>query len=110
MNNTPDLEEILDDFYWGTVNRPVKGIDEGNTDELDVIMTHKRNLEAEAKAAILAKHQAAVATAVREARIDPFDFVIPCEPECTPERHAYHQGQWDMAERITKHLEDKGNA
>ena len=20
----------------------------------------------------------------------------PCEPDCTKERHAYHQGQWDM--------------
>lgn len=35
---------------------------------------------------------------------DPFDFVEPCEPECTPERHAYHQGQWDMAGRINKHF------
>ncbi len=33
---------------------------------------------------------------------DPFDFVEPCEPDCTPERHSYHQGQWDMAIRINK--------
>lgn len=33
---------------------------------------------------------------------DPFDFVESCEPDCTPERHAYHQGQWDMAKRINK--------
>lgn len=26
--------------------------------------------------------------------------VQPCEPECSPERHAYHQGQWDLAQRI----------
>lgn len=32
----------------------------------------------------------------------PFDFVEPCEPECTPVRHAYHQGQWDMAIRMAK--------
>lgn len=35
--------------------------------------------------------------------IDPFDFVESCEPNCTPERHSYHQGQWDLAERINKH-------
>lgn len=33
-------------------------------------------------------------------KLDPFDFVQPCEPECTPERHAYHEGQWHMATRI----------
>lgn len=33
---------------------------------------------------------------------DPFDYVEPCEPDCTPERHAYHQGQWDMACRINE--------
>lgn len=33
-------------------------------------------------------------------RQDPFDYVEPCEPECTKERHAYHQGQWDMAVRM----------
>lgn len=37
--------------------------------------------------------------------IDPFDFVEPCEPECTSVRHAYHQGQWDMAVRIKEYLE-----
>lgn len=36
------------------------------------------------------------------AKINPFDFVEPCEPECSPERHAYHEGQWDMALRIKK--------
>lgn len=33
---------------------------------------------------------------------NPFDYVEPCEPDCSPERHAYHQGQWDMAGRICK--------
>ena len=33
-------------------------------------------------------------------RVDPFDFVEPCEPECSPERHAVHQAQWDMATRM----------
>ncbi len=32
--------------------------------------------------------------------VDPFDFVEPCEPDCSPERHAYHRGQWDMAARM----------
>lgn len=36
--------------------------------------------------------------------IDYFDFVEPCEPDCSPERHAYHQGQWDMAGRMNKAL------
>lgn len=35
--------------------------------------------------------------------LDIWDFVEPCEPDCTPERHAYHQGQWDLACRINKH-------
>ena len=35
-----------------------------------------------------------------EKLFDPFDFVEPCEPDCSAERHAYHQGQWDMAIRI----------
>jgi Txe/YoeB family toxin of Txe-Axe toxin-antitoxin module len=43
---------------------------------------------------------------ITKARIDPFDFVEPCEPDCSPERHAYHQGQWDMAARIKKHQEE----
>jgi len=37
---------------------------------------------------------------------NPFDFVEPCEPDCSPERHAYHQGQWDMATRIKKYYDD----
>jgi hypothetical protein len=39
-----------------------------------------------------------------EAVKDPFDYVEPCEPDCSAERHAYHQGQWDMAHRMA----DKG--
>lgn len=34
--------------------------------------------------------------------LNPFHFVEPCEPECSPERHTYHQGQWDMAGRICR--------
>ena len=45
--------------------------------------------------------------AVIEARIDPFDFVESCEENCTEERHAYHQGQWDMATRIEAQLKLK---
>lgn len=33
-------------------------------------------------------------------KLDPFDFVQACEENCSKERHAYHQGQWDMALRI----------
>lgn len=42
-----------------------------------------------------------------EARIDPFDFVESCEPDCDDVRHAYHQGQWDMATRIKAQQEEK---
>lgn len=41
---------------------------------------------------------------VVEAIKDPFDYIEPCEPDCSAERHAYHQGQWDMAHRMA----DKG--
>ena len=41
-----------------------------------------------------------------EARIDPFEFVEPCEPDCDDVRHAYHQGQWDMATRIKAQQEE----
>ena len=41
-----------------------------------------------------------------EARIDPFEFVEPCEPDCDDVRHAYHQGQWDMATRIKARQEE----
>jgi hypothetical protein len=37
---------------------------------------------------------------IEDNRLDPFMFVQPCEEDCSPERHAYHQGQWDMAVRI----------
>jgi hypothetical protein len=53
----------------------------------------------EAKQAILAL----VAEEVRKGQIEPFDFVKPCEPNCSPERHAYHQAQWDMARLIKRH-------
>ena len=41
-----------------------------------------------------------------QARLDPFDFVEPCEPDCDDVRHAYHQGQWDMATRIKAQQEE----
>lgn len=37
---------------------------------------------------------------ISSAKLDPFDFVESCEPDCDDVRHAYHQGQWDMAKRI----------
>ena len=40
----------------------------------------------------------------RNKQVDPFDFVWPCEPDCSKERHAYHQGQWDIANRSEKPL------
>ena len=46
---------------------------------------------------------------LRNARVDPFEFVESCEENCTDVRHAYHQGQWDMATRIwhSYHLESE---
>lgn len=41
---------------------------------------------------------------IESTKFNPFDFVQPCEPECTTERHAYHEGQWDMALRINDRL------
>ncbi len=61
-----EVDSILDEFYWETVNRPVKGIDEGNTDELDVIMTHKRQLTETATQAI----QALIDQQTKAARMD----------------------------------------
>lgn len=39
---------------------------------------------------------------LRKNSYDPFDFVEPCEPDCSEVRHAYHQGQWDLATRLSK--------
>ena len=41
-----------------------------------------------------------------QARLDPFDFVEPCEPDCDDVRHAYHKGQQDMATRIKAQQEE----
>lgn len=45
------IDKILDVFYWEAVNRPVKGIDEDSTDELDIITTHKQNITNQASQA-----------------------------------------------------------
>ena len=34
--------------------------------------------------------------------IDPFDLVQSCNPDCTPEEHAYHQGTWDSFQKLEK--------
>ena len=34
------------------------------------------------------------------------DEVQPCEPECTTVRHSYHQGQWDMMQRLEKKINE----
>ena len=77
------------------------GIDEGSPSGDETALTIRRDdklfsfLGEEAEV-ILTWHRAEV----DKARRDPFDFVEPCETECTPERHAYHRGQWDMATRM----------
>lgn len=41
--------------------------------------------------------------------LDIFQFVEPCEPDCSPERHAYHKGQWDLAVRMHKQFNTETN-
>lgn len=36
--------------------------------------------------------------------IDPFDLVEDCQPDCTPEQHAYHKGTWDSYIKLEKKL------
>jgi len=43
-------------------------------------------------------------------KIDPFDLVVPCKPDCTPKEHAYHQGTWDAhikLEEIIKSIKEE---
>jgi hypothetical protein len=47
-----------------------------------------------------------VAKVIAEAELDPFDFVRPCVPDCSPDCHAQHKGQWDMAVRINTHYDE----
>ena len=44
-------------------------------------------------------------------KIDPFDLVESCVPDCTSVEHAYHQGTWDShlkLEKILKSLKSEG--
>jgi hypothetical protein len=34
-----------------------------------------------------------------------FSLVEPCNPDCTPVEHAYHQGTWDAHWKLTKIFE-----
>ena len=82
-DNTQELDEILTGFAYGEYSPHW-------TDE------RRTYTKLEAKQALLDQHK----KRELEARIDPFEFVEPCEPDCDDVRHAYHQGQWDMATRI----------
>lgn len=87
--NTQELDEILD------------GLHESGCSVIEG-MSYPRSVAAgmykcdcgvlDAKQAILDWHNKQVK--------DPFDYIEPCEPDCSPERHAYHQAQWDMAHRM----------
>lgn len=81
-DNTQGLDEILQD-YGLTMYRFVEMYNPSA--EWDA-------QKYKAKQAILDWHNKQVK--------DPFDYIQPCEPDCSPERHAYHQGQWDMAHRM----------
>lgn len=39
-------------------------------------------------------------------QIEPFSLVEDCNPDCTPEEHAYHQGTWDSYLKLERTLED----
>jgi Txe/YoeB family toxin of Txe-Axe toxin-antitoxin module len=97
MSNTKQqIEEMISDFGEDSISYGeelhagrVKSDDEIKSDSAELLRKQTEIVEA-------------IDRLVTEARLDPFDFVESCEPECTPERHAYHQGQWDMAKRITE--------
>lgn len=36
-----------------------------------------------------------------------FELVQGCEPDCTPERHAHHQGTWDSYLKLERWAQDK---
>lgn len=44
--------------------------------------------------------EAAIISWADKRQLDPFNFVEPCEPECSEVRHARHAGQWEMAVRM----------
>lgn len=97
-----EMDNILCKLTTGYTRKELMSFPEEDTglDEFEV----KEELEDvdDAKAAItpLIKEQ------VLEARIDPFEFVESCEPNCDDVRHAHHQGQWDMATRIKAQQEE----
>ena len=71
-------------------------------DEIKIASESLLAIQTEAKQALASLIKELVA----KARIDPFDFVESCEPDCDNVRHAYHQGQWDMATRIEAKQEE----
>lgn len=91
MSTSPELEELLRKQFAFLLGKKAADIHPDSLVE---------QLVQETKESI----QAHTAQAVQEAmlnRLDlPFHYVEPCEPDCSPERHAYHQGQWDMAVRM----------
>ena len=104
MSNTKQqIEEMISDFGEDSISYGeelhtgrVKSDDEIKSDSAELLRKQTEIVEA-------------IDRLVTEARLNPFDFVESCEPECTPpvvyhskERHAYHQGQWDMAGRIAE--------
>ena len=99
-NYNERLDKILD-WYDNNRNSAFQHARDIEADsiELDGLL---RGVANETKQAITSLIKELVA----EARIDPFDFVESCEPDCDEVRHAYHQGQWDMATRIKAKQEE----
>lgn len=88
-------------------------------DELRAVLEQEKNLAWSAatgnaanplRSSILDAHFARIEQAIDQycaEPLDPFMYVLPCVEDCTPEQHAYHQGQWDMALRIEEELAKK---
>ena len=45
-------------------------------------------------------------TAIKADILEIVGIAEPCEPDCTPERHAYHEGQYQTILKIEAKLEE----
>lgn len=98
-------DEHLKEIF-GMLGKAVKAKQSSDSEieELTLIFNRYDGLQGDGRGITVVEAKQAITALIqhreREARIDPFDYVQPCEPDCSPERHAYHKGQWDMAGRI----------
>lgn len=38
--------------------------------------------------------------------LNPFDLVVDCKPDCSPEEHAYHEGTWGAHLKLEVKLDE----